>query len=253
MNSTRLKIGGVLAVVLVASVVGVWFQFFRDTAPPRASLEAAVAALAPTAVPTDEAATTTPAVAAPTEEAASASDDSVAGEWSVVAHDDAFVGYRIGEELARVGTAEAVGRTADASGSLTIVGSNLTAASITVDMTTLKSDESRRDRALGDQSLQTRSFPEASFELTAPVTLPAGLVAGESVTVTAIGNLTLHGVENTVEIPLDVQLSGDTLVVVGSLDIVLADFDIEKPRSPAVLSVEDHGTLELQLFFHNTG
>ena len=35
----------------------------------------------------------------------------------------------------------------------------------------------------------------------------------------------------------------------GSTPIVFADYDIEKPTSVAVLSVEDHGEMELQLFF----
>jgi hypothetical protein len=35
--------------------------------------------------------------------------------------------------------------------------------------------------------------------------------------------------------------------VVGSLDIKFSDYDVETPTSAAVLSVEDHGQLELQL------
>jgi hypothetical protein len=36
-------------------------------------------------------------------------------------------------------------------------------------------------------------------------------------------------------------------VVVGSLDITFADFGVEVPDAQIVLSVEDHGILELQL------
>jgi hypothetical protein len=36
---------------------------------------------------------------------------------------------------------------------------------------------------------------------------------------------------------------------VGSTNIAFADYDIAQPKSMAVLSIEDHGTLELQLVF----
>ncbi|MCO5177330.1 MAG: YceI family protein [Thermomicrobiales bacterium] len=268
MNATRYKIAGALAAVVLLGAIGIWYQFFRDDAPPPASLDAAVSALAPTAAPTEAAtATTATSVATGLTSAAivtqtpsvatevpseTSTGDGLAGEWTVVAQENAFVGYRIGEELASIGTTEAVGRTSDVIGTLTIDGTNLTAATITVDMTTLESDESRRDRALNDQALETRAFPEATFVLTEPVELPVGLADGESVSVTATGTLTLHGVEQTVQIPMEAQVSGDTLVVVGSLDISLADYGISQPQSPAVVSVQDHGTLELQLYFERT-
>jgi hypothetical protein len=41
------------------------------------------------------------------------------------------------------------------------------------------------------------------------------------------------------------------VTVVGSIDIVFADYAIEQPTSFAVLSIEDHGTMELQLHFRH--
>jgi hypothetical protein len=38
------------------------------------------------------------------------------------------------------------------------------------------------------------------------------------------------------------------IAVTGQVDIPFADFDIAKPTSFAVLSIEDHGILEVQLF-----
>lgn len=46
---------------------------------------------------------------------------------------------------------------------------------------------------------------------------------------------------------LEAQLVGSTVVAVGSTEIAFADYDVEVPSSPMVLSVDDHGTLELQL------
>ena len=39
-----------------------------------------------------------------------------------------------------------------------------------------------------------------------------------------------------------------SILVVGSLDIVFADYGVEAPSAQIVVSVEDQGTLELQLW-----
>ncbi len=66
---------------------------------------------------------------------------------------------------------------------------------------------------------------------------------------TANGQLTLHGVTKDVQVPLKAKLSGDVIAVTGSLPIVFADYGISAPNSFAVVSIEDHGIMELQLFF----
>jgi polyisoprenoid-binding protein YceI len=164
-----------------------------------------------------------------------------------------FVGYRIGEELASIGTTEAVGRTSAVAGSATIEGQALTSATLTTDMTSLRSDQSRRDNALRSQALETSRFPQAIVERTSPVALPETLADGDAVSVTATGNLTLHGITWEITLPLTVQCVGDTLVVVGTIDFTLADDDVAKPRTPSVVSVEDGGVLELRLSFERAG
>ena len=52
-----------------------------------------------------------------------------------------------------------------------------------------------------------------------------------------------------VTIPLDAKLVNDVIVVTGLLDIQFADYGIQKPTSFRVLSIEDRGHMELQLFF----
>ena len=62
-----------------------------------------------------------------------------------------------------------------------------------------------------------------------------------------MGDLTIHGTTQHVSIPLQAQLVNGTAVVVGSLDLTFADYGVSVPTSPAVVSVDDHGTLEFQL------
>jgi hypothetical protein len=45
---------------------------------------------------------------------------------------------------------------------------------------------------------------------------------------------------------LQAKLVNGTVVAVGSIDVTFSDFGVEVPSSQMVLSVEDHGTLELQ-------
>ena len=160
-----------------------------------------------------------------------------------------FVGYRVQEELASVGATEAVGRTPDVSGSLTVDGTTITAAEFTADLTTLVSDESRRDGQLRNQALETSQFPTATFTLTKPVELGSIPAEGQAVDVTATGDLTLHGVTKSVEIPMQAKLENGVVTVVGTLPIVFADYDIAKPTSFVVLSVDDKGVMEFQLHF----
>jgi polyisoprenoid-binding protein YceI len=74
---------------------------------------------------------------------------------------------------------------------------------------------------------------------------------GQTITATATGELTLHGVTKTVQVPIEARLSGDVVTVVGSIGIAFADYSIEPPVSFAILSVEDHGTMEFQLHFRH--
>ena len=159
-----------------------------------------------------------------------------------------FVGYRVQEELAGIGGNTAVGRTPDVTGTMTTVGLTLTKAEFTANMQALVSDESQRDGRLREQAIETDRFPTATFVLTKPITLPDGAVPGQISTVTATGDLTLHGATHSIQIQLRGRLAGEVLVVTGSVEITFADFGIQKPESFKVLSVADHGTLEVQLF-----
>jgi polyisoprenoid-binding protein YceI len=172
--------------------------------------------------------------------------DYAAGDFS-----GTWVGYRAQEELVGVGGAVAVGRTPDLTGSVTLDGTTLTAADLTADLTTLRSDESMRDGQLGRQGIQTDQFPTATFVLTQPIDLGSLPAEGESIDVTAVGDLTLHGVTRNVSIPLAAVRSGDVIGVAGSLTFTWGDFGMEQPSSMRVVSLANDVTMELQVFFRH--
>jgi polyisoprenoid-binding protein YceI len=157
------------------------------------------------------------------------------------------VGHRVRETLASIGATEAVGRTPDVTGSVTIDGTTITAATFTANLQGLQSDDDRRDGQLRRQALETGQFPEATFVLTTPIELGGMPEEGATIEASATGDLTLHGQTQAVEIPLQARLSGGVVTIAGSLPIAFADYGIEPPSSMMVLSVEDNGTMELQL------
>lgn len=239
----RLLWAAISAVVVVAALagLGIWW-FFRDDAPDAVSLETATAGIGATTVVADDSASGT---------------QGITGDWTVDTtigtfdYEDStgtFVGFRVQERLSGVGDTTAVGRTPEVSGSITIEGTTLTAATIEADMTALTTNDDRRNDKV-QRALETSKFPTATFVLTEPIDLGSAAATGETVAVVAAGDLTIHGVTTPVSLPLDAQLVDRTIVVVGSLQVTFADYGVSVPDAPIVISAEDHGIVELQLLF----
>lgn len=251
MNRKLLMIGGGgLAAVAVAAFAA-WFFFIRSDAPDEVSLEGALETLRTPTAAGQAAGGSTPAAGA-TGQAGSAGGSGapggIDGSWTVASAGETFVGYRVQEELAQVGAVTAVGRTSDVRGTVTIQGSTVQpGSSFTANLQTLRSDRSQRDNALRRQALETDLFPNATFTLKEAVQLPAGFANGEAFSTTLKGSLELHGVTRDVEIPVQAKVEDGLIVVVGSIEINFADYDIAQPRAAIVLSVEDRGIMEFQL------
>jgi polyisoprenoid-binding protein YceI len=259
-NTTRPKpakpgrgkwLGLAIAAVVVAGLALALIYFFGGAEPAEVDLDSTVNALTATTV---AGADTSAASGAPESPSSALTD--VSGDWTVdtttgtFSFEDAtatFAGFRVVEELAQIGAATAVGRTPEVSGTVTIDGTTITSAEIAVDLTAIVSDESRRENAIRE-ALNTNQNPTATFVLTEPIDF--GEVPTEGVTVSAIasGDLTINGVTRTVEIPLEAQVTGESILVVGSTNVIFADYEIETPSAPVVLSVADEGTIELQVW-----
>ncbi len=189
-------------------------------------------------------------------ESVAASDDGtseaisdISGTWTVEQGDATFVGYRVKEVLSTIGDFEAVGRTPGVTGTLVADGTTISSVSVTADLTGLASDNGARDGQLRTQALETDTFPEGTFELTAPIDIGAVPAEGETVVFGATGELTLHGVTNTVTLDVNGTVQSGKLIVVGSTPIVMSDYGIDPPQAPIVASIEDEGVMEVSLVF----
>jgi polyisoprenoid-binding protein YceI len=87
--------------------------------------------------------------------------------------------------------------------------------------------------------------------LTEPIELGDAAATGDLVSVSADGELTINGVTNQVRIDLEAQLVDGLILVTGSTDLVFADYGVTVPSAPVVVSVEDQGVLEFQLWLSN--
>lgn len=253
-------IGLAAAVAVAAAALAAWFFVLRGDAPEAVNLDAALDGLSQPAGESSPSTTagataaSTPAAAAAAAAAEGAGDSGVAGTWTVnrsitnAEGTGSFGGFRVNEQLVGVGAATAVGRSRTVEGTLTVEGTTVTAASISVDLTAITTNDSRRNDAV-QRALSTSQFPKAMFTLTRPVSVGSAPGEGERIDVKATGDLTIKGVTRSVTVDLSAQLQGGVLVGVGSTPVTFADFGVRAPTAPIVASVEDHGVMEFQLYF----
>ena len=250
--SSRTALLGGLAVLLLAvgGAALAWTLFLRgdDVAPltlPSTAPAASAAAGGATAAPGGSA-----GVSLAPGSAGAVGAASLPGSWTIA--QGSVVGYRVRERLASLSAdSDAVGRTNSITGAATISAAggamSLTDASFTVDMTSLASDRPMRDNRLRRDGIETDVYPTSTFKLTQPVALPADATSGTPFDVTLHGDLTLHGVTKTVDIPAKAQLNGSQIQVVGSLSFPFSDYQINAPNIGGFVAVQDQGTLEFQV------
>ena len=244
MSTRSRSISAIVVVAVLALIGGGLYWFFRDDSPDEVDLDTAAKGVTTTTVA--DGATTNAGSGTAAGIDGTWTVDTTSGEWTYESATGTFVGFRIKEELASIGSTEAVGRTDAVTGTMTIAGDEVTDADFTIDLTKITTNESRRDGRV-QSALQTDQFPQATFRLTSPIDLGPDAAGGAEVTATAKGDLTIHGVTKPVEFPLQAKLVDGTVVVVGSLPVTFSDYGVQVPSAPIVLSVEDHGTLELQV------
>ena len=222
-------------VALLLAVGGMWtyINVLHDDAPARLVLEGSVDSNLPatTATTSAGAAVTVPAT--------------FDGTW--VATTGSQAGYRV-KEILFGQSVEAVGRTSNVDGALTINGATIEAAAVSIDLASVESDESRRDGQFRGRIMNVAQYPTATFKLTSPIDLGTLPADGATVTVPATGELTLHGTKKTVTVNVTAKRSGGTIAVQGTIPVVFADYGIGSPSfGPA--EVEDHGEIEFLVSF----
>ena len=190
----------------------------------------------------------------PTASASAATTAASGGTWTIAS--GSLAGYRVKEQFVGQSSAhEAVARTSGVAGTVTITRSGdtytMSTAKITVQLSGLASVDSvagynvtNRDRIV-QQALDVQSFPTAVFDASS-VGLPPAAAAGQTVTVSVPGQLTIHGVTKDVTATLQVRVSGSSAQVAGTISTNMTDFGVNPP-SIGFTTVQPALTIEVSL------
>ena len=208
----RLALVGIVCLATAAAAVGYLVLVLSTAkAPPSAALSAA---------PSLHASGVTPATFQGAE-----------GPWVVApGGEGGFVGYRAREILGFdfiQSPNEAVARTTDVTGSISIEGTSLQTAEIKANVASLRSDIDVRDGHL-HEFLLLDSHPDATFKLAAPVDIgtPA---QGRVIKINASGDLTILDATKQVAFPLEARWNGDSIQIAGQLPIKRSDYNMDIP------------------------
>ncbi|GAB40184.1 YceI family protein [Gordonia sputi] len=177
-----------------------------------------------------------------------AASESVDGAWTVVPGPSADAtrtqaGYRVDETL-RGQPVTVNGRTTSVTGTATVASSKLENAEITVDVASITSPESMRDnRFRGESIMDTEKYPTATWKLTQPVDISSVPESGQPQAVQATGDITIKGVTKSATTTLNIQRSGASVIVQGSIPVTWTDFGVTPP-SLGFVEVEKTGSIE---------
>ena len=171
------------------------------------------------------------------------------GEIVINVGADATARYLVREELANVRTpGDAVGETSDVTG-IIVFGPDGTVKSesshITVDLSSLRSNETRRDNFLRRRSLESDRFPMAEFDIRSARGLTWPLPESGEVSFQLVGDMTVHGVTNDQIWDVTAQFNGGSVEGLAETSFTFDKFDMDKPSLFFILSVDDNIRLEV--------
>lgn len=147
---------------------------------------------------------------------------------------------------------DVVGRTEAVTGSILLdaVGMVVPAESrITVNLTGLATDQSRRDGYVQRNLLATAEYPTTTLQVTELRGVQGPFPASGTFTFTLVGDLTIKGVTRPTTWTGTAVASRTGVTGTAKTAFTFADFELTKPQVRVVARVDDPITLELQFNF----
>jgi len=118
-------------------------------------------------------------------------------------------------------------------------------STFTVDLLSLKSDESLRDRAMRG-SLATDRFPTAKFTIDSLTGFPSNYSGGKEVEMTMAGSMTIREATKPLTFKVFARQGGDYLTAIADTDFKMSDFGITPPNA-SITRVEDGVHMQVTL------
>jgi polyisoprenoid-binding protein YceI len=208
---------------------------------------APAAAPAPTAAPATDA-TSAPAGAATSAPAASGTTGDGVRTFKIVP-EQTEASYEVQEQfLSRDLPSMAVGKTNAVEGEFQFSLNGKPTGQITkitVDLSTLTSDDSRRDNRIRRQWLESEKYPLATFTSTDVQNIPESYTEGQQVSFKLVGNMTIREVTKPVTFDVVGTLQGDTVTGTATTQIMMKDFGFDPPSVAGMLTVKDGVTVKV--------
>ena len=164
--------------------------------------------------------------------------------------DSSLVTIRVREQLAGfTSMSDAVLTTSAVSGvvGLTRDGRITADTALRVDLTTIASDEARRDNFIKQETLNVARYPTAELTVVGTYGLPQPLPASGEWKFTLVTSMTVHDTTHEVSWDVTGQRVGRELRATARTTVHFGDFGLERPSVAAVLSVQDEIRLEVLL------
>ncbi|MDR5695093.1 MAG: YceI family protein [Armatimonadota bacterium] len=169
----------------------------------------------------------------------------------VIVPSESQVIYRVGETLFREGNRYnvAVGVTNAVKGEIFVDRANprnSRVGPITVDISTFRTDNSRRDNAIRERWLESARFPIAEFRPTTIQGIPNSYTEGREVSFQVTGELKIRDVTRLTTFSVTVKLEGDRLMGTATGTIRMTDFGFEPPSIFGILRAENEVQIEFK-------
>jgi polyisoprenoid-binding protein YceI len=223
--------GAALAVVAVLVVAVAAFWLLRSDDPGLLTEAPDI----PTAVPSEVDESPTEESGEPESTAEAVADAAELPEGVrrfVVVPGDSTAKYVVEETLSGL-PATAVGETPDVTGEIYLTPEGLydgVESKFMVDLSTLKTDESRRDNYVRQNVLQTNRYQFAEYVIESVDGFPAGYVEGEEASLTLTGTMTIREVSLPITFTVLARQAGDTLTATADTQFNMSDFGIDPPQ-----------------------
>lgn len=156
------------------------------------------------------------------------------------------VKYKVNEKLVQVGKNTAIGKTKAVSGKIVLNSNGVfdTISIIKVELSTLKSDQERRDRYIKTRTLEVDKYPYAEFY---PQRIE-GLkeMKDGNYDVKVYGKLKIKDVIKNVVWSGKIQIKSNKASVFLKTEFPFDYYNLEKPKVPVVIEIDDPITLEVE-------
>ncbi len=185
-------------------------------------------------------------------QAAPAAPSGTAGTRYVVVPENSEASYAVRERLLRWemnGTA--VGKTSAIAGEIVLEGGVIRPSVVQVDLSTLRSDEDRRDRRVRE-ALDTNNHRFATYRITGAEGDPV-LKEGQEVALRLQGYMTIKGTERPLAFDARAKLEGDTLTLTAESTFKMTDFGVTPPNIAGFVSVSEEVTVNVTFVGRRSG